>query len=627
MSKYSKILSLFAIITGVFFASTASAISFTPPKFNDTGYLGSYVSVSVAEPIVMEAGTTKEIIVKIKNKGTKTWYPTGTNYVSAYTVNPNYRSSVFSGTGWLSKNQAAKILTTTKSGETAQIKIKLTAPTKIGTYREDFYLAAENKTWIKSSYFYLDIKVTPATAKPTATATTTVSDASGNSTEGVNDTASEVSAEYKANLLAFSARQVSAVGGGIISFTVRYKNIGTETWKNYLWQESGSTISGDTQIAGVTRVALADSTWLNEKTIVSKTQTVAPDGVTEITFNFRAPKSQGAYIARFQLTADSHTLDGGTLELPVTVTADAPIGYVEPVFTTAARALITEPKIRVGLYKSEDAVKFISPFVYQVWSGEILKGELLTNETATLSYDSGTYQFKSAELNFSGEDKIRLVPVNPDSYFTLTNYSRLVSWKGNKNFNAYRNTFEYVYSNKSATTWVVNELLLDEYTAGIAETSNGAAMEYIKALLTAARSYAYYHMNNGVAADQRTYDVVATTADQLYLGYNSEVLMPRVVQAARATYGEMVTYKNTPVITPYFGHSDGSTRTWKSVWGGTDKDWLKSVACKYDEGESMFGHGVGMSAQDASQRADKDGWTYDQLLKYYYTGVDVQRIY
>jgi peptidoglycan hydrolase-like amidase len=212
-------------------------------------------------------------------------------------------------------------------------------------------------------------------------------------------------------------------------------------------------------------------------------------------------------------------------------------------------------------------------------------------------------------------------------YFTLSNYSRLVSWKGSKNFNAYRNTFEYVYSNKSATTWVVNELLLDEYVAGIAETSNGAAMEYIKALLTAARSYAYYHMNNGVPADQRTYDVSATTADQLYLGYNSEVLMPRVVQAARATYGEMVTYKNTPVITPYFGHSDGSTRTWKEVWGGTDKDWLKSVACKYDEGESMFGHGVGMSAQDASQRADKDGWTYDQLLKYYYTGTGVERIY
>ena len=312
----------------------------------------------------------------------------------------------------------------------------------------------------------------------------------------------------------------------------------------------------------------------------------------------------------------------------MTVTADAPIGYVEPDFSTGeSRELIEEPKIRVGLYKTDDSVKFTSPFDYQVWSGSDYKGDLPADMIATLSYDDGIYKFKSSDLNFTGEEKIRLVPAGSGSYFTLANYSRLVSWKGSKNFNAYRNTMEYVYSNKSATTWVVNELLLDEYVAGIGETSNGAAMEYIKALLTAARSYAYYHMNNGVPADQRTYDVSATTADQLYLGYNSEVLMPRVVQAARATYGEMVTYKNTPVITPYFGHSDGMTRTWKSVWGGTDKDWLKSVVCKYDEGESMFGHGVGMSAGDASQRADKDGWTYDQLLKYYYTGVGVDRVY
>ena len=174
---------------------------------------------------------------------------------------------------------------------------------------------------------------------------------------------------------------------------------------------------------------------------------------------------------------------------------------------------------------------------------------------------------------------------------------------------------------------MINELLLDEYVAGIGETSNGAAMEYIKALLVAARSYAYYQMNNGVPLDQRTYDVVATTADQLYMGYNSEVLMPRVVQAARATYGEMVTYSGTPVITPYFGHSDGHTRSWTQVWGGTSKAWLQPVECKYDVGESMFGHGVGMSAQDAAYRADKDAWTYDQLLKHYYTGVAVERIY
>ncbi len=717
-----------AMIFALFFgAQNASAIEFTPPQFKDLSYQGAYAGQSVADPITIEAGATKEITIKIKNTGSTTWYPTGANYVSAYTVNSNYRESIFASSNWLSKSQPAKISAVTKPGETAEIKIKLTAPTKTGDYQEDFYLAVENLTWIKSSYFYLKIKVTapssttqPSTVSSASSATaggytftrdlelgmtgadvkelqkflnakgfvisasgvgsagneTTLfgsltksalakfqsankispavgyfgpltrsavnklntavatpassadnGDTAGNSTEGVEDEAVEVSNEYKANLVAFSSRQVSGAGGQVIEFKVRYRNNGTIQWNNYLWQEAGSmrTDSGPTAIE---RFTIADSNWKDEKKIFEKTTQILENGIIEIDFTFRAPKYKGEYIARFQLTANGHTLDGGILELPLTVTSDAPAGYTEPSFTTSqTRVLVSEPKIRVGLLKTTDPVDFSSPFVYQVWSGEILRGELPANEKAELKYFDGLYTFTSASLTFTCRDKIRLIPRDSNSYFVIDSYSRLVSWKGSKNFNTYRNIFEYVYSNKSAVPWVVNELLLDEYVAGIGETSNGAAMEYIKAILVAARSYAYFHMNNGVPADQRTYDVVATTVDQLYLGYNSEVLMPRVVQAARVTYGEMVTHGGTPVVTPYFANSDGETRGWKEVWGGTDKPWTQSVECLYDIGKTMHGHGVGMSAQDAAMRADKDAWTYDQLLKYYYTGVAVERIY
>ncbi|MDD2758470.1 MAG: NBR1-Ig-like domain-containing protein [Patescibacteria group bacterium] len=613
-----------AMVFALFFgAEKVLAIDFTPPPFKDLTYVGAYAGQSVPDPITIQAGQTKEVTIKIKNIGKATWYATGANYVSAYTVNKNYRASAFASANWLGKDHPAKISATAKPGQIAEIKIKFTAPSKTGNYREDFYLAAENKTWIKSSYFYIKFKVIPATVVTPAADES----AEGNSAAGTNDQAEEVSKEYQANLLAFSARSVSAPGGDQINFKVRYINNGTLIWNNYLWQEAGSSPQGDVSIAEVTRVALADQSWINEKKIFEKTETITPGGVTEINFNFRAPAKQGAYIARFQLTANGHTLDGGTLELPVTVTADAPIGYTEPVFNTGPRALIAEPKIRVGLYKTDDPVKFQSPFEYQIYVGEILKGFLPANELAEVKYFDGLYTFTAASLSFVVRDPVRFVPVEAGGYFTLPGYSRLVSWKGSKNFNAYRNVMEYKFSTKSALPWVVNELLLDEYVAGIAETSNGAAMEYIKALLVAARSYAYYQINNGTPADQRTYDVVATTADQLYLGYNSEVLMPRVVQAARATYGEMVLYSNTPVITPYFGHSDGRTRTWVQVWGGTDKPWLQSVECTYDAGQSMFGHGVGMSAQDAANRADKDAWTYDQLLRYYYTGTEVARVY
>ena len=52
------------------------------------------------------------------------------------------------------------------------------------------------------------------------------------------------------------------------------------------------------------------------------------------------------------------------------------------------------------------------------------------------------------------------------------------------------------------------------------------------------------------------------------------------------------------VITPYFTWSDGRTRSWTDVWGGSTKPWLVSVEAPYDVGKNLYGHGVGMSAWD-----------------------------
>jgi len=680
--RLRKITIFVLVCFGLLLAQKALAISFTPPPFKDTSYLGKYVSVSVAEPIVMKAGETKEITVKIKNIGKTTWEATGSNFVSVYTVNSNYRASVFADSSWISASNPGKISKKTISGATAEIEIKLKAPNKAGTYREDFYLAAENKTWIKSSYFYLDIKVTENSAIANNPATTdkisvlinsvkfgetsakvkelqallrqeglftyssntgyygTVTkkaidaylkkketvveknETSGNDVGQLPDEAEKINKEYKTNLSAMTAYKITAGGGEQVRFIVMYTNIGTLKWDNYLWQEAGSAGVS----TGSAKTNVADSSWATPIKIYQGATSVTPQQTIQVEFYFRAPKTKGEYVARFQLTANNHTLDGGTLEIPITVTQDAPYGYQEPTFNTN-RTLVVEPSVRIGLYKTLEEIRFKSDFSYEVFAGSVLQGTLLGGETAIMRYSGGNYYFNSPSLNFTSQNRFRLVPYDINNYFTMLDYERFVSWKGNKNFNMYRGIMEFKYSPKSDAPYVINELPLDSYIAGIAETSNGAAMEYIKAILVAARSYAYYHLFNGVPASERTFDLYATTADQLYLGYNSEVLMPRVVQAARATYGEMVTYGSQPVVTPYFGHSDGSTRTWNEVWGGVNKPWLQPVVCVYDAGQAMFGHGVGMSAWDASQRADKDGWTYSQILQYYYSGTSVEKIY
>ena len=69
---------------------------------------------------------------------------------------------------------------------------------------------------------------------------------------------------------------------------------------------------------------------------------------------------------------------------------------------------------------------------------------------------------EGGELNLFSDVRWRLVPGDPNNYFRITNYSRTMSGKGKRNFNAYRGTLEYVYAMKSDIPYIINELpLLD----------------------------------------------------------------------------------------------------------------------------------------------------------------------
>lgn len=463
------------------------------PPIKDKNFSGEYAGQSVQDPIFIEPGASREVTVRVKNTGQTDWEATGKNYVSAYTIDPNYHKSKFYGKGWISGGQPVKISARAEPGETAEIKITLYAPKLTGNYSEKFYLASENKTWIEGTKFFLKVTVKKA-------------------------------------------------------------------------------VRGDLILKG---------SW----------------------------------------GGDEEDTMGDFVE---TVSAES-----APIMEEQARELLAEPTIRVSLYNPKKQASFKSPFAYDVWNGENFMGTLPAGEEAVLTYKSGNYTFKSPSLEFTSKDDIRLLPGEMANYFYLTEYKRIVTWKGGKNtnYNAYRGMMRFVYSANKKKIYVINELPLDAYVAGIAEVSNAAAPEYIKALAVAARSYAFYHLNASTATDKNLFDALATTADQIYLGYNSEILIPNAVAAAKATAGEMVTYKGVPALTPYFGNSNGKTRTRKEAWGGNNLPYLISVECKYDKGLKLFGHGVGMSARDAAQRAEKDGWDYKKILKYYYSGAEVERVY
>ncbi len=282
---------------------------------------------------------------------------------------------------------------------------------------------------------------------------------------------------------------------------------------------------------------------------------------------------------------------------------------------------MAEPMIRVGFHKTDKKVQFVSPFAYTLNSGGNDLGVLPENELATLTYTDGVYSFQSDSLTVTSSDYLRLVPGDLENYFSIQNLDRHLVTRSQLNFNTFRGTLEYRYAPKSKVPYLINELLLENYVAGIGETSNGAPEEYIKALQIAARTYAYMNISKVPATTDRMFDVYASTNDQLYLGYNFESISPRIAFFTGGTRGMMVTYDSKPVTTYYFSRSNGYTKSKKNA------PWLRSVKAKYDQGYRMLGHGYGMSNYDAAMRAKKDGWSYEKILTYYYSGTKIEKKY
>lgn len=684
------------------------------PNFSDSDYKAKYYSQSITDPIEIEAGQNKEIIVKFKNIGQKSWSPNDNNYVSVYTFNDKYRSSDFSNNNWLSKSHPVKISQITPIGKIGEFKINLTAPKKIGEYKEEFYLASENNSWIEGGYFYLKLNVIkpkiisqslelttkkfiselklgdhndevkllqttlkdlgyfnhpkitgyfgsitkkaviayqktenlspfPGSVGPMTRAklntvlnekleikkssslsnkpTTTASDIATNIiSQPVVSTSLATKKPYSVKTTWISSNNITANAGEVINLSLKLTNNGSKQLKGYQWYLLGVY----NNVGRIDNVFISHKSWLTNKKTPISIDIINLKSDVNSRFNLRVPHLKGNYKIKFLLISQNHKVSNSTIELSVNVLNNADDDYTPDIKIPDQDKIFleNEPLIKIGLYNPSKSVKVKTSAKYAIYNGDVFKNYLPANQIATLNYNNGKYSYSDNNLSFISDQPIKLKAVEANSYFEITNYTKTISWRNNVNYNKYLGNLKLETTSKG-TLYLINELPLEDYMKGIRETDDNSNLEYIKSVLVAARSYAYYKLRR----PRGIFDVYATTQDQLYLGYNSQIAMPNVVKAVIDTYGIMVTYNNEVVTTPYFGHSDGTTRSWSQVWGGSDKPWLQPVVAKYDKGLSMYGHGIGMSNRDASFRAIKDGWNYQQILKYYYTGVNVEQIY
>jgi len=623
MNKYfAFFLSLFTAVS--LFGVHATPVAAADPDLTirDEGYAARYVSQSELDPIAIEAGATKLVKIKFKNTGTKSWVNDGKNFISAYTMEPRDRDSVFFGTGWNSPKQIGRMAGTVKPGEVGELGVFLHAPEKVGEYKEEFHLAAENWSWVENGYFYLDIKVVPKTVDDIKDNAHDSVETHGNASVPEDSSASTT---YEAKRIGLSKKSVDAVGGDQISVVAIYQNTGANAWGGYQLAAGAATSLAS---AGT---SFADHSWANGSVILAANDTVEASGIVRETFTFRAPKTKGDYTFTAGLQVDGQHLD--SFDINVHVTENAPLNYVAPSFGDSADVvdvetprLSEEPRIRVGISTDDQTLQFVSyEDDYRVLNNGKEMGVLSQKKIAIIKYAGGVYSFDGGDVDFNTNGVIRLEPANdPHAVFTLMDVSRPMSWVGPGDFNKYRGALEYRKGEKDEVLYAVNDLFLEDYVKGISETGRSDQFEFVKANLTAARTYAYLSKGK-----YPFFDVLASTYDQLYLGYNVEVYNPQVAEASAASRGRMVTYNGEVVTTPYFGNSSGYTKSWKSVWGGTEKPWLVQVKATYDlrDGKFQYGHGVGMSQRDANIRAKEEGLDYKELLKYYYTGVEVSLMY
>lgn len=190
----------------------------------------------------------------------------------------------------------------------------------------------------------------------------------------------------------------------------------------------------------------------------------------------------------------------------------------------------------------------------------------------------------------------------------------------------YRGTVECVIVDNIAA--LINTVSIEDYMAGLAEEPDTEPYEKQRAFAIAARTYAVYYTDPSHRKfPGKPYDGSDSPASfQMYGGRAFEEKNPRWVEAVQSTAGRVLQKDGQTIKPPYFSADDGRTRTpeeagWKNfpfaeVFSSKDDPWCI--------GETLRGHGVGMSGCGAEGQAN-DGKTAEEILRYYYPGTEIIR--
>jgi SpoIID/LytB domain protein len=184
---------------------------------------------------------------------------------------------------------------------------------------------------------------------------------------------------------------------------------------------------------------------------------------------------------------------------------------------------------------------------------------LAVGDSVTLVYSGGKVQLSGGATTYD------YVDLKPDSDAGRVTVIPSTLWSGGDR--SYWGFIRIMPDPANSKVLVHNILPIDKYVAGVAEISpdwakpastSYYALEAVKAQAVAARTYVAAHSSSVPYDDTR---------DMNYVGYDYEVTLPGVTQAAEETAGVVVVYGGKLISTHFSSSSGGYTSN--SAWSDT----------------------------------------------------------
>ncbi|MFA6042701.1 MAG: SpoIID/LytB domain-containing protein [Patescibacteria group bacterium] len=424
------------------------------------------------DALFVEPKAAVDFWVDVKNTGTKTWLANGNNLVALNPVRlektelvPNTATKL-RDKSWNAFNRPAKLAKNVKPGETVRLSFKLRAPTKAGEYRERFSLAIKGVDWMPGGAFELLLRADDPKA-----------------------------AQYRMSGGVSTDTTFTMPKGKAKTFSFTVTNTGTQTWKR-----SGPGAVVLALVDPSKTSAFYHANWIS-KTIIGRLTTgeVKPGKKGTFRFALQAPDAYGEFSQAAQIVVPNLTrVVNGEVTLTVVVPA--------PVVEGAGAVLAAEPTVRVGVVTTSDGWVEVSSDQLALLTdadGTTLE-EIPAATIVRFTYLQGAYSYTLNGVTKKVTGPYRFFGKSTPAILTIT------SWNGQ--YNKFRNLLEFRSTPATGKVWVINELLMEQYVSGLAETGNTGPTEFMKSLVVAARTYALFtifgrpstQMNSTISMQPRT---------------------------------------------------------------------------------------------------------------------------